>query len=150
MRQMKQLTRDQLLKVGVVSVNWLEDENDWEVIRMWYKNKSKKKRLTKKRCQVTGQKHKYAPDGEYNIMILSAKQDTIRTTIARIVYAWYFGEVPENYSVGFIDDSRPDKYALDNLKLVSKEEIERHKNKGNQYYSTKWNIIAKKYEDSNE
>lgn len=34
MRKMERLTRDDLRALGVISVNWIEDEHRYEVIRL--------------------------------------------------------------------------------------------------------------------
>ena len=53
----KSLTKKELIEAGIVSVEYVD--NEWQVIRHWYKNNSKQKFDTKISITLACGKHKY-------------------------------------------------------------------------------------------
>lgn len=148
MRKMERLTRDDLRALGVISVNWIEEEHRYEVIRLWKrahegKGKYAKTRLTKLRPCKTVSRRKYAPDGVGMNVCLHAGRKQNTYALGKFVYAWFVGEVPEGYGVVSCKRGEPDEYKLENLSLKSKADLESNKSAGNQYFSKKWGVNIK-------
>lgn len=58
-------------------------------------------------------------------------------TLQRILYAWFFGEVPEGYDVDHIDGNTLNN-SLDNYRLLTRSEnVKKRKTAGNQHTALK-------------
>ena len=149
MRKMERLTRDDLRALGVVDVNWIEEEHRYEVIRLWKRvHVGKSGKYAKLRKTIinpcpTRSKRKYAPDGKGMNVCLHAGKKQNSFALGRFIYAWFYGEVPEGFGVASRKRGQPDEYKLENLYLRSKADLESNKPAGNQYFSEKWNIVKK-------
>lgn len=71
MRSCNELTKQMLLDLGVISVNWIPEENRYEVVRLWRRGKKKAKPyLTKIKPCATVSRRVFAPDGVgYNVCL---------------------------------------------------------------------------------
>lgn len=96
-------------------------------------------------CTAVG-KRTYAPNTKRLIINVNYQGRNISITLARFLWCFFSEEhmVPEDHYVRLKDENKP--YTMDNLELVDRKTLEEHKNKGNQYHSEKWHIIAKRYE----
>lgn len=141
MRPAKRITYTDLYLYGfVLDPVYNETTQTWTITRVT------KKGLINQPIFKAISKHKYAPDSERLIINFCYKGKNYSLPLTR--FLWCFldksHEVPEDYYVILVDEKKP--YIKSNMKLINRKEYESHKNKGNQYYSEKWSIIAKKYE----
>lgn len=147
MRHMNKLTFQDLFNWGIRSVNWNEKTGTYEIIRLWKRRVkggyTDKPKLSKLHPIKVFSKRKYAPDGEGMMVGISVNCEMHNITLGRLVYAWFKGEVPENFGVCSKRKGEKDEYKLENLYILPKHILESEKQKGNQYFSEKWNIAKK-------
>ena len=109
----EKLTRNDLIDHGVVDV-----QNEDVYV---YGKKGKVRKLPFAHCIV---KRKYVPNKIYpTVQFISRKTGkNVNFAVARIIYAWNFGEVPEGLTVYHIDGN-PFNNDMSNLELVSVHEL---------------------------
>lgn len=119
----KELTREQLEKMGIVRIT--PSDNGWIVTRRWHKVASKTddtplfEKVIKR--SIAGRKHRYSEDKYYPFYSFSYNGKAQAITESRLIYAWFYGEVPAGYDVDHIDNN-PFNNDLDNLQLLSRRE----------------------------
>lgn len=117
----KRLTREMLDNWGI-TINWDKENNCWNVTRLWFKNKSKEKILYKMKEYIFTCKHKYTQDKQYPGYSFSiGKSKPFAVTTGRLIWAYHYGEVPENMDVDHINNNCFDN-RLENLQLLTREE----------------------------
>ena len=86
----------------------------------------------------------YAPTTYRKIINFCYKGKNVSIPLAKFIYVMSSKDhvVPENYYAR-INEDLEDPYLFENIWIESKEEVEKHKNKGNQYHSEKWHILPK-------
>lgn len=116
----KQLTKEMLEEMGVtITIN---EDGNYVVKRMAVKAGMSKKPIEKtyKRVKMI-RKHKYAPDKVYVGYAWSYKNKPFMVTESRLVYAYFIGDIPDNYDIDHIDND-PFNNKLNNLRLLTREE----------------------------
>ena len=115
----KKLTKKMLEEMGV-KVELQGDE--WVVSRYSPKcGKSKENVLKTCKRRTLIRKHKYAPDKVYVGYSWSYKNKVFACTESRLVYAYFIGDIPDNYDIDHIDNN-PYNNQLSNLRLLTREE----------------------------
>jgi len=117
----KGLTKQQLLDYGIVGVVYLKELDEWQIHRYWYKNNSKVR--INKIISITDatRHHKYRGDKSYPKVTFAYKSKIINITLAKMVYAWYKGDIPDGYVVDHIDNDSYNNLP-NNLQLLTIEE----------------------------
>ena len=115
------LTSEMLKEWGIVNITWDEVTNNWKIERYWHKTSSKEMSISVMKIQKAVCKHKYTADKEYPIVGFSAENKHHCIPLARLIYAWFYGEVPEGMEIDHIDND-PFNNNIDNLQIVSVEE----------------------------
>lgn len=116
----KQLTKKMLEEMGI-TIN-IKEDGDYEVTRLAVKcARSKEKILKTIKRSIMIRKHKYSPDKAYLGYAWSYKNKCFSVTESRLVYAWFIGDIPENYDIDHIDNN-PFNNKLSNLRLLTREE----------------------------
>ncbi|MBO7079080.1 MAG: HNH endonuclease [Bacilli bacterium] len=126
----KELTKEMLNEMGI-KIEWKDE--DWVVTRFAKgpgKNSQKSWR-TIKRGVVIG-KHKYANDKIYPSYAWSYNNKPFIVTESRLIYAYFIGNIPENYDIDHIDNN-PMNNQLNNLRLLTREENLRKRFLDNEY-----------------
>ena len=117
----KKLNKAMLEEMGIkVELNPKTDE--WIVSRYakrYGKSKESTWRVVKRRDII--RKHKYAPDTIYPGYAWSYKNKPFIVTESRLVYAYFIGEIPEDYDVDHIDNDKFNN-RLYNLKLLTRDD----------------------------
>lgn len=142
----KQLTRKMLEEMGITIT--MNNEGDYVVTRLGPKcAKSKEKVLrTIKRSTMT-RKHKYSPDKVYVGYAWSHNNKVFACTESRLVYAYFVGDIPDNYDIDHIDNN-PFNNKLSNLRLLTREENLRKRFLDNtNNCKNQWDYIKKHKDD---
>ena len=119
----KELTREQLEKMGIVRITL--GANGWIVTRKWHKTSTKREntpvfeKVIKR--SIAERKHRYSEAKYYPFYSFSYNGKAQAITESRLIYAWFYGEVPAGYDVDHIDND-PFNNDLDNLQLLSRRE----------------------------
>ena len=114
------LTRKMLDEMGVKIEEGANGE--WVVSRLAVKCGKSKEKIVKVCKRVTMiRKHKYAPDKIYVGYSWSHKNKVFAVTESRLIYAYFIGDIPENYDIDHIDNN-PYNNKLNNLRLLTREE----------------------------
>ena len=117
------LTREQLEEMGIVSVTWDPEHQEYWIDRLWYKNKhgadSVKIHKRLKITTVRG-KRKYTQGKAYPALSFFWNGKNRSFSLSKFVYAWFKGAVPEGYVVDH-KDNNPFNNTLDNLQLLTKQ-----------------------------
>ena len=114
----RKLTKAMLQEWGVESIDWDDENKTWLIDRYWFKNNSKEKRHVNISISVAVCKHKYTQDKKYPIVTMGYKCKTICLPLARIIYAWFNGEVPEGLVVDHINND-PFDNRVENLQIMT-------------------------------
>jgi len=150
MRHSKYLPKYTLAAYGVEDIFFSEADNTWVIKRHRMKpDKDGNFKISYIKLVEAKQPRTYAPvETRFIVTLSSLNLPVMCTSFSRVFYAWFIDSVPEDHCVMFKDPNLPlkDLYSVDNLYLQSNEEVDKTKIRGNQYYSPKWNIVAKKYE----
>lgn len=128
----KELTRQMLDNWGI-TITWDAENNEWNVTRMWRKNRSKNKVLYRIKKSILRHKNKYTPDKEYPYYVFAdgtGKDACLAVTESRLVYAYFVGDIPAGYEVDHIDNNPFNNYynpdnpndPKNNLRLLTKQE----------------------------
>ena len=143
MRDSKKLTFTDLFCYGFYADPVYDyDKHEWHIRRYSFK---KHKLIDQAICDARG-KRTYATDSFRKIISFRYEGKTINISLAKFIYVYFTKKDVEANYYACINENLADPYLVENITIKSKEEVERHKNKGNQYHSEKWHIIAKKYE----
>lgn len=115
----KKLTKQMLIDMGIKVE---QNGDEWVVLRYSPKCAKSKKCIWKtcKRRNIV-RKHKYAPDKIYVGYSWSYKNKVFGCTESRLVYAYFIGDIPDDYDVDHIDND-PTNNKLSNLRLLTREE----------------------------
>ena len=117
----KTVTRQMLEELGIYHVYWDVEKGEWWIDRYWYKNNSKTKIHTRVNVTDAICKHKYAPEKRYPKITLSSKNKSYTFTLARFIYAWFYGEVPEGMVIDHYNNDPYDN-RIENLQPLTIEE----------------------------
>ena len=118
----KKITREMLKEYGITHIDWYEKEQTWWIDRYTIKcGKSKTKRHYRVRIVEAICKHKYAPEKRYPIISFSYKGKPHAIPLARLLWAWFYSEVPAGYDVDHINNNQFDN-RLENLQLLTREQ----------------------------
>lgn len=142
----KKLTRKML---DEMNVKIEENENgEWVVSRLAVKcgkSKDKIEKVYKRTTMI--RKHKYAPTKVYVGYAWSYKNKPFAVTESRLVYAYFIGDIPENYDIDHIDNN-PYNNKLNNLRLLTREENLRKRFLDNEdNCKNQWDYIKKHKDD---
>lgn len=118
------LTKQMLLDMGISNV-YVENKR-WVIERTWRKVGRSTKPVTKRlKIFYNKTRHKYAPTKYYAIVGFSYNNMTHTYPLARFLYVWFKGDIPEGYTVDHIDNN-PFNNNLRNLQLLTlKENLEK-------------------------
>ena len=145
----KGLTKAMLVEYGITNIYWDQENNEWWINRFWYKNNSKEK--INKRIPITdaSRPHKYTQRKVYPKVSFAYKQNQISIPLARLLYAWFKGDIPDGYVVDHIDNNCQNN-SLDNLQILTQEQnlIKRYLDNPNNNRN-QWDAI-KKNEQKNQ
>lgn len=114
----KGLTKQDLEDYGIVEIRWNKYLETWVVTREWYKNNTKRKERKQLVIGNVLAKHKYTTDKSYPKVSFSYKNRAIAIPLSRLVYVWFYGDIPDGYVVDHIDND-PYNNKLNNLQLLS-------------------------------
>ena len=118
----KGLTRQELLDMGIYSINWNRDKQEWWIDRYWYKNNSKTIKVhTHVKIHNIVAEHKYGKTKVYPKVQFGYKNKPTGIPLGRIIYVWFIGDVPDGYVVDHIDND-PFNNDIRNLQLLTVEE----------------------------
>lgn len=117
----KELSKDDLLNYGFISVEYDETNEEWIILRNWYNYNTKQKTI--KRISITDAvcKHKYTKDKVYKKITFCYKGKGISIPLSRFLYAWFNDLVPAGMDVEHIEND-PNNNSLDNLRLCTRTE----------------------------
>ena len=116
------------------------DKHQWHIERYnFLKGKSVNQPIGKAWSRT-----KYAPRSMRYIISFKFEGKTITIPLAKFIYVYFDpSHVLEANYYTRIDPEKEDPYLYENIWIETKEQVEKHKNKGNQYFSEKWNILPK-------
>lgn len=121
------LTKADLENYGFVNI-FQDKQGKWHFERFWYgcgKRNNVSKMPEKKLCEIKATeavcKHKYTAPKVYLKLTFAYNNKTITLPLARIIYAWFHGEVPAGLDCEHIDNN-PFNNNLDNLRLTTRSE----------------------------
>lgn len=111
------LTREMLEDWGFTNITYtplaegeqrkfnFDEKLDWVVMRNWWNNSHTLKK--EKRITITEAvcKHKFTKPKKYLKITFSVGSRVYTIPLARIIYAWFIGPVPEGYVVDHIDNN---------------------------------------------
>lgn len=118
----KPLTRQMLEEMGIVSIVWDDEANDWTITRFWKKSStSRTKRFVDLKIHVSTRKHKYTASKTYPVINFSYNNKQYCFPLSRIIYAWFNNEVKQGYVIDHIDNN-PFNNKLENLQMITPEE----------------------------
>lgn len=118
----KELTKEMLKEMGITSITWDYQNNEWWINRYW-RNAGKSTAKVHKRVtiQVSRCKHKYTQDKCYPIIVLSYHNKATALPLGRVIYAWFYDKVEEGMVIDHIDnDSFNNK--LENLRMTTQKD----------------------------
>ena len=140
----KKLTKEMLQEMGITDVHWDDETNSWCITRNWHKC-GKKGAMREYRLAIRKlkAKRKYTQDKEYPGVVFSYQGKTQAFTLSRFIYAWVYGEVPENMDV---DHRCPDveNCRIENLQLLTREEnLAKRFSDNPNCYRCQWDYLKK-------
>ena len=126
----KRLTREMLQELGIFRICWDVLEDEW-----WIQSYTKVKDqeyLKHSHIPVTMavKKHPKGKDKYYKIVVIYHEGKYYTYQLGRLIYAWFFGEVPEGMVVDHIDNNSMNNW-IDNLQLLTPIENIRKKKQDN-------------------
>lgn len=115
----KALTKEMLIEMGIKSIVWNEEENQWNIFREWYKCGRPKEKIIK-RIKITTsiRYHKYTNDTIYQTICFYVKNKPIQISLQRLLYCWFKGDIPDGYIIDHINDNVLDN-RIENLQLLT-------------------------------
>lgn len=118
----KGLTRQELVDMGIYSINWDRDKQEWWVDRYWHRY-GKTKEFTHTRLQTTIAiaRHKYGKDKEYPKVQFGYNGKTMAIPLGRLLYVWFVEDVPDGYVVDH-KDNNPFNNQINNLQMLTIED----------------------------
>lgn len=129
MKQSKQLTKQMLEDAGVTNVT-----EDGRIFKGCKEGKQ----------TLFIRKTKYGFTTPYMYCPVKIKGKIIESCVHRIVYAWFYGEVPANMQVDHIDNNSLNNN-LNNLQLLTQEENLKKKGYSRNQYTAKLSVEELKY-----
>lgn len=119
----RQLTKQMLQQMGIYNIYWDTDNNEWWIDRYWYRyGKSREKKHIKLAISLAVTKHKYSKiDKSYPIVAFGYNNKTYTYPLARVIYCWFKGDIPEGMVIDHIDNN-PYNNSIDNLQLLTQED----------------------------
>ena len=151
-KQNSELTKAMLLDWGIESIDWSEEKGTWVITRLWYKNTSKTKRPVLIKISEAVCKHKYTKDKSYPIIVFSYEGKAKCLPLARVIYAWFVGDIEEGKVIDHIDNN-PFNNKVGNLQKLTPEENLKKRFEDNpnalcnQCGSATYKLIRKLYEE---
>ena len=142
----KKLTKRMIEDMGV-KIELNPTTLEW-VVRRYSPKCGKAKEKIWKTCKRRNiiRKHKYAPDKVYVGYSWSHNNKVFACTESRLVYAYFIGDIPDNYDVDHIDNN-PYNNQLYNLRLLTRDENLRKRFEDNpSNRKNQWGYIHKKGE----
>ena len=114
----RQLTKQMLKDLGIFEICW-----DYTVDEWWIQSYTKVKDqeyLKHSHIPITiaVKRHPRGKDKYYKIVVIYHEGKYYTYQLGRLIYAWFFGEVPEGMSVDHIDND-PMNNRLENLQLLT-------------------------------
>ena len=118
----KELTKDMLKEMGITSITWDYQNNEWWINRYWRNaGKSTTKVHKKVSIQVSRCKHKYTQDKCYPIIVLSYHNKATALPLGRVIYAWFYCKVDEGMVIDHIDNNSFNN-KLENLRMTTQKD----------------------------
>ena len=118
----EELTREMLKEWGITHIDWCEREQQWWVNRYWYRyGRSKEKTKFRLKIAKALGKRKYTKGKEYYIVVFSLNGKAKTIPLARLVYAFFKGNIPKGMDVDHKNNDSLDN-SIDNLTLLTREQ----------------------------
>ena len=116
------LTKQMLLDMGIHSIVWDEESNQWHIYREWFKcGKTKEKTLRRMKIVTSKRYHKYSNDTIYQTVCFFANNRCKQISLQRLLYCWFIQDIPDGYVIDHIDDNQFNN-KLENLQMLTPEE----------------------------
>ena len=122
----KALTKKELLDYGFVNA-YMDESNNWHIIRHWYYKSTKEKRDNECKLFYNTKPHPFGRDVTYAHVKFRYNGVGKDFQLARFLYVWFIGDIPDGYDIDHINDNSLDN-RLENLRMLThKENIRRRK-----------------------
>jgi len=82
-------------------------------------------------------KHKYGKEKGYPSICFSVNNKPKGFALSRVVYAWFIGDIPDNYDIDHIDNN-PYNNSLENLQLLTRKENIAKRGPARNQHNAKW------------
>ena len=129
----RKLTKQDLLDMGITI---REDPLDYSGYEIMHQS-SLRMHETRLHPSLNIKRHKYGKDKAYYIVSWSKMGHTISFPLQRVIYAWFFGEVPADMDVDHIDNDSLNNSVYNLQLLTRKENIAKRQRQVNQYVCIK-------------
>lgn len=81
--------------------------------------------------------HKYGKEKGYPAICVSVNNKSKGLVLSRVVYAWFIGDIPDNYDIDHIDNN-PYNNSLDNLQLLTRKDNIAKRGPARNQHNAKW------------
>ena len=103
------------------------DDNGWHIIRNWYYKATKQKRDNECKLSYNTKPHPHGKDVTYAHVKCRFNGKGLDFQLARFLYVWFIGDIPDGYDIDHINDNTLDN-RIENLRMLThKENIRKRK-----------------------
>ena len=81
--------------------------------------------------------HRYGKTKNYPAICISVNNKPKGFVLSRVVYAWFIGDIPDNYDIDHIDNN-PYNNSLDNLQLLTRKENIAKRGPARNQHNARW------------
>ena len=118
----KGLSKQELEDMGIYSIYWDDDKNNWTILREWYDGGSKNKTIKEVTIQLSVTNHKYSNRvKKYPIIVMGYNGKSKSFPLARVIYCWFVEDIIDGYVIDHINNN-PFDNSIDNLQMITPEE----------------------------